>query len=98
MQTYKGNKNSSEKYSQAIRCTKCKQIVVAELDPKFGDVALYNFGEPINQKKVLHEHPADNVTISRVSKRVAAEKRLLEEVDSHDWVYHDTDNGVEDTK
>lgn len=98
MQTYNGNKNSSERYPQAILCPKCEQIVIAELEPLSGNVTLYDFEDELINQKVLHEHIADAITVIRVSKRVAAEKRVVGNIGPHDWVYHDTDNGGDNAK
>jgi len=86
-----------DSYPQAILCTICGQIVIAELHPISRRVTLYDFESDSMNRKVVHEHPADAITTARVTKRVAAENRLLEDPDPNDWVYLDIDNREEDT-
>jgi hypothetical protein len=73
-------------YPQAIQCPRCGKIVIAELDPISANVTLYNFESGSKDQRVVHEHTADPITVARVSKRVFAERRLLGEINPHDYI------------
>lgn len=73
------------KYPQAIRCSICGQFVIAELEGR--SVTLYDFKSHSTDQGVVHEHPADAITIARVIDRVTTEIRLLETEDPDDYYY-----------
>lgn len=79
------NRNYDSIYTQALTCRHCNSAVIAELDPEYNLVSVFDYEPYLGNNKVLHRHPADAKTRVRVLERVAAEKRLLEDKDTNDY-------------
>lgn len=68
--------------NQALACKHCKAAVVAEVT-----TSIYDLGQYVEGKKLIHRHSADPETVGEVLERIATERRLLEERDPNDYEY-----------
>jgi hypothetical protein len=80
-------------YTQALIYRHCNSAAIAELEPGYGlTITIYEFDPYVRNQKVKHRHIADTSTRVNVLECIAAEKRLLEDIDPNDHVYFNKAN------